>query len=205
MIYNLSLIFIFIINTKFNVIYASKITEGNVNINWFQIGPQYINVPAVGWCMLTFILFLIILFYILHFYLLNLVKLRHSKIKKISSNSRKTKALLNKELSRYQKHNKALSMFTEEIILKIYNKIKIDQTKHKMKISLFFTQLNDSFIDIIKNHVLLLKNSIKNNFIEKTIKEVVKQNKNRMQKRLIITNHLKKQIKNIFYTYCKGK
>jgi F0F1-type ATP synthase membrane subunit b/b' len=208
MMCNVSLIFFFIISAKTNFVYANSPVSGT-NINWFQLGSEYMHSPAIGWCFFTFIIFFLITFYFLYFYIINLLKIRHNDIKTMSISIRKKKALLNQKLLLYKQNNKNLNTLARKIIFKTYNNLKTNHKKHKAEFLIFSENLHSKFFATIHNHVFLVKNHIKNSFVKQIVKDVIKQNKDRILKNFHIDEAMQKQlkctVKNILHIYCKGK
>jgi F0F1-type ATP synthase membrane subunit b/b' len=151
---------------KCKSVFATNLnSNAGMDINWFKLGSEYIHSPALGWSLLTFLLFLFIVIYFSRLALIDLLHLRYNQTKSLIDSIRHEKISINKQLIHQSHQIKDLNKNLKKIVLRTYHKIKVYQEKNTNHINILKKQLSESLIKSVQNYIYTVKNNIKNKFV----------------------------------------
>jgi len=172
--FNLSLFSIILIFTD-KVIASAHDHGSSTNINWWKIGSEYKDVPALGWYSITFLILIILFGYIVKKYLVDFYKNRSLEIKKQIEDANEMKLLAESNLN---SHLLRIKNFTQEI-----ETIKKDfiARGEKEKINaeelgkILSNQIQENTENLISAQVKQVKMNLKNEVVKIIINESIKE------------------------------
>lgn len=144
-------------------------TEGGHSINWWRLGSNYKDTPALGWLFLTFFIFIYFLVKTIKKPLSLYLETRSKDIKNQIEESLRVKKESEEKLRQYENKLASLNFEIEKMKKDFLNQAK-DEKKELERISLETREkiLKDTE-DTIKINMLRLKNRLSKEIIEMAI------------------------------------
>jgi len=172
--FNLSLVSIILMFSD-NVIASSHDHGSITNINWWKIGSEYKDVPALGWYSITFLILVIIFGYLIKKYLVDFYKNRSLEIKKQIDDANKMKLLAENKLN---DHLLRIKNFTQEIEA-IKKEFIARGEKEKLNAEelgkILSNQIEENTENLISAQVKQIKMNLKNEIVKIIINESIKE------------------------------
>lgn len=145
------------------------------SINWWKIGSEYREVPALGWYSVTFLILIIIIGYICKKYLVDFYKNRSIEIKKQIDEANEIKILAENKLKDHLLRMKNFAQEIESIKAEFIirgNKEKLNSERIGKILS---NQIQENTENLISAEIKQVKMKLKNEIVKIIINESIKE------------------------------
>jgi len=160
---------------KINASSHEHIHGASSNINWWKIGSEYRDAPALGWYSVTFLILLLIIGYICKKYLVDFYKNRSLAIKKQIDEANKVKVLAEAKLKDHLLRIKNFAQEIEEIKANFISRGNQEKLNAEKLGKILSNQIKENTENLISAEVTQAKMKLKNEIVKIIINESIKE------------------------------